>query len=95
MANDWEAVWNKLGGGVRRVGGREKNRRMKGGAGCEADAQGRHRYRDVSRREEGGALIVIEQYHECRMARETAYGSGEAVVRRRHYDPGRWLEADG
>ena len=31
-ANDWEAVWNKLGGGVRRVGGRGKSRRMKGRA---------------------------------------------------------------
>ena len=31
-ANDWEAVWNKLGWRVRRVGGRGKSRRMKGGA---------------------------------------------------------------
>ena len=62
---------------------------------CEADEDGRHDYRDVSRREDGGEFIVTEQCHECRIARETAYGRGGAVARRRFYDPGRWLEADG
>ena len=56
---------------------------------CEADADGRHRYRDVSRREDRGMLCVTEQCHECRMVRETACGRDEAVVRRRFYDPGR------
>ena len=41
---------------------------------CEADADGRHRYRDVSRREDRGMLCVTEQCHECRMVRETACG---------------------
>ena len=63
--------------------------------GCEADAQSRHEYRDVSRWEEGGALCVTEQCHGCRIVRETAYGPDEAVERRRFYDPGRWLEPDG
>ena len=54
---------------------------------CEADADGRHRYRDVSRRENRCMLCVTEQCHECRMVRETAYGWDEAVVRRRVYDP--------
>ena len=49
---------------------------------------------DVSRLEDGDTFIVIEQCHECRLVRETAYGRGGAVARRRFCDPGRWLEAD-
>ena len=72
-----------------------KGNGIEGEPRCEADERGRHDYRDVSRREEGGALVVIEQCHECRTVRETGYGRRESVERRRHYDPGRWLEPDG
>ena len=61
---------------------------------CEADEGGKHRYRDMSRREDLNIFYVTEQCHECRIVRETGYGPGEVVERRRYYDPGRWLEAE-
>ena len=60
--------------------------------GCEADENGRHRYRDVLRWEDLGMLYVRVQCHECRIVCEARYGPDETLQCRRFYDSGRWLQ---